>query len=353
MSILWPLSPLFYATIMTPKMSGRSCRCPAAYLRAFDKCNPIYRYPFSLSFCGPHQLVSFSVTSHCCWHWPGGGELLNMISPYMISATICDLLSTVLTRLAGSCSFTFSSIRISEHLQIRLPAKALLYLCLVYNYGWVDLCDSSFYPCLQWFRQVPGRGKGHDQVLWSSEPQAELSAFIAWGTRKWRRSWGKFLIKPSCTNYLQSSTKCSSKASSVILTIWALINVCKCSQHRQLGTRLSEVENLPVRSFPWSLLPGEAMKDRDRISTKKFQILMGRNIDKYLQLNYVMTTTSRLTSAVTLIRSWRRAKRDRERMGWQLQDGSVRTVIRRKRALSPMRIFPCMSTNVTFCLRDL
>lgn len=154
---------------------------------------------------------------------------------------------------------------------------------------------------MQWFRQVPGRGRDCDQVLQSREPQAELSAFIAWGTGKWRRPWGQFLIKPSCTNYLQSSVKCSSKASSIVWTIWALIIVCRCLQQRKLGTRSSDVENLSGRCFPWILPPGEVMKDRGRISTKKFQILMDRNMNRYLKLNYVMTSTGMLTSEVTLI----------------------------------------------------
>lgn len=147
MIILCPLSPLLYATIMTPKMAGRSCQSLAANLRAFDKCSPIYMYHLPLSFCSPHQLVPFSVTSHRLWHWPGGRELLYMISSCVLSAAIFVLLSTVLTRWAWSCSFTFSSIRISKHLQITVPAKALFYLCLTYYYSRVDLHDLSSYWC--------------------------------------------------------------------------------------------------------------------------------------------------------------------------------------------------------------
>lgn len=40
MIILWPFSPLLYASITTPKTSSRSSRGLAAYLRAVDKCNP-------------------------------------------------------------------------------------------------------------------------------------------------------------------------------------------------------------------------------------------------------------------------------------------------------------------------
>lgn len=61
----------------------------------------------------------------------------------------------------------------------------------------------------------------------------------------------------------------------------------------------------------------------------------------------------RLTSAVTLISSQRRAKWDKEMKRGQLHNGFIRTTIQRKNTLPSMRIFPYMIRNTTFCLSAL
>lgn len=161
----------------------------------------------------------------------------------------------------------------------------------------------------------PWKGK----TLWpcSTEQWAPGWSFWLYSLRnkEVKRPQGQLLIKPSGTNYLHSSAKCSSKASSVVPTFWALIIICKCSQHTcepgKHGTRPSEVENLPVRSFSWRLPPGDVMKDKGRISTMEFQILLGKNTDKYLKLNYVMATSRQvdITSHINI-------ELEKSKIGW-------------------------------------